>query len=148
MSYFRYTSRQVRMKDRELDWDRYALLDKSTGQIVDMAVFVRRLEGKYWERAYAKTLAEYIGLAGSSSANILAHMLKVKDSNNLILGTVREIAKSSNTAPKTVSLLFKKLGEKSLLKKVRSGCYMLSPDLLRYGNSTKGAMMVRVWGDL
>ena len=136
------------MKEKDLDWNKYALLNKETGEVLDMAVFVKRLEGKYWEKGYAKTLAEYIGLAGSSSANILAHMLKVKDSNNLVLGTVREIAKSSDTAPKTVSLLFKRLGEKNLLKKVRSGCYMLSPDLLRYGSNTKGAMMVRVWGDL
>lgn len=136
------------MQEKDLDWNRYALMDKSTGEVLDMAIFVKKLEGKYWEKAYAKTLAEYIGLAGSSSADILAYMLKAKDSNNLILGTVREIAKSAGTAPKTVSLLFKRLGEKKLLKKVRSGCYMLSPDLLRYGNNTKGAMLVRFWGDL
>jgi len=135
------------MSDARTDFDRYVVMERDTGNIVNVDVFLETVPSKYWEKAYAKVLAEYVGTAGNASANILAWVLKSKDANNLVHGSFSEIAELCGTTKPTVSGLFQKLYKKELLKKVRNGCYMVSPNILRHGSNTRGAMVLRLWQD-
>lgn len=125
----------------------YIMVNKVTGETVDADIFMEQIPKEYWEKAYAKVLAEYIGVAGTATNNVLAWLIKNKDSNNRIIGTFSQIAVECNTTVPTVSTLFQKLYKQELLKKVQNGIYMLSPNLLRHGNSTKGAILFKKWGD-
>jgi DNA-binding IclR family transcriptional regulator len=92
-------------------------------------------------------LSEYIQCGEGKSVNILAYFIKEKDNNNLIQGTQREIAARANVSLSVVSRTMKALEAKGMLKKVRSGCYMLSPEIMRYGETIRGSIMFRLWGD-
>lgn len=126
----------------------YEITDKITGEVVDIQLFIERVTKDKWEKAYAKTIAEYIGIGGSASCKVLAHLISARDSKNLILGTQREIAKELQIAPKSVSTVFKVLRERDMLKEIRSGCYFLSPKVIAYGNRVHGAMLLRIWGEI
>lgn len=127
--------------------DTYTMINDRTGEAVPVDMFIERIPKEYWERAYAKVLAEYIGVAGTATNNVLAWLISNKDANNRIVGTFSLIAEECDTTVPTVSTLFQKLYKKELLKKVRNGVYMLSPSLLRHGNQNKGAIMFKQWGE-
>jgi hypothetical protein len=127
--------------------DTYTMVNDRTGEIVPVDMFIEKIPKQYWERAYAKVLAEYIGVAGTATNTVLAWLIKNKDSNNRIIGTFAIIAKECKTTVPTVSTLFQKLYKKEFLKKVHNGVYMLSPSLLRHGSQTKGAILFKKWGD-
>jgi hypothetical protein len=127
--------------------NQYIFINKTTGETVDVDIFMEQIPKEYWEKAYAKVLAEYIGVAGTATNNVLAWLIKNKDSNNRVIGTFSQISIECKTTVPTVSTLFQKLYKRELLKKVQNGIYMLSPNLLRHGSSTKGAIMFKKWGD-
>ena len=128
--------------------DTYTMVNDRTGEVVPVDMFIEKVAKGYWEKAYAKTLAEYIGVAGTATNTVLAWLLKNKDSNNRIVGTIAIIAKECGTTNPTVSNLFQKLYKKCLLKKIHNGVYMLSPAMLRNGNQTKGVILFKQWGDV
>jgi Firmicute plasmid replication protein (RepL) len=125
----------------------YLVIDRISGEEIPMPVFIEACESGYWEKAYAKTLAEYIGAPGSAPCTILAFLVSEKNVNNLINGTISEIAKKTNASPKTVSNIFKILIDRNMLKKVRNGCYFFSPEIMRHGSKVRGAMLIRYWNE-
>lgn len=127
--------------------DTYTMINDRTGEAVPVDMFIEKIPKDYWERAYAKVLAEYIGVAGTATNTVLAWLVTNKDSNNRIVGTFALIAKECSTTVPTVSTLFQKLYKRKLLKKVQNGVYMLSPSLLRHGNQNKGAVLFKKWDD-
>jgi len=127
------------------DDDRYMMIDTKTGEMLSVDIFIEQIPQGYWERAYAKILAEYIGVAGTATNTVLAWLIKNKDSNNRIIGTFAHIAAECETTIPTVSNLFQKLYKKEFLRKVQNGIYMLSPRLLRHGSQTKGAILFKKW---
>ena len=129
------------------DNDNYVIMNKTTGEMVNVDIFIEQIPKEYWERAYAKVLAEYIGVAGTATNKVLAWLIKNKDSNIQIIGTFSRIAEECGTTVPTVSALFQKLYKREFLKKIQNGIYMLSPSLLRHGSQTKGAIMFKKWGD-
>lgn len=127
------------------DPTRYQVVDRQTGEEVPIQIFIDQSQVDYWEKAYAKTIAEYLNIAGNAAAEVLAHFLKIKDSKNQIHGTHREISAKLNVAKATVSTVIKKLQKAHMLHMLRNGCYMLSPHVIRHGSRTQGAMVLRLW---
>ncbi len=136
------------MEKDYFDPTRYKVIDSQTGEEVPIQIFIDQSQSEYWERAYAKTLAEYVNLAGSSAATVLAHFLKIKDSKNQVHGTHREMAEDLNVAKSTVTTVITTLQENNMIHLIRNGCYMLSPHVIRHGSRTQGAMVLRLWKKL
>lgn len=126
----------------------YMVIDRVTGEEVDVAIFVERASKSGWQKAFAKVLAEYIDCAGDKSSTLLAWLIKNKDQANLILGTQSEIAGRSRVSIAVTKRVMKKLIDKGMMKLVRSGCYMITPKMMRVGDNYKGAMLLRLWGEI
>jgi len=127
--------------------ENFIIVNKSTGEAIPVDIFIEQIPDDYWEKAYAKMLAEYIGVTGTATNKVLAWLITNKDSNNMVIGTLSKIAKECDTTVPTVSTLFQNLYKREFLKKVQNGVYMLSPSILRHGNATKGAILFKKWGD-
>jgi len=126
----------------------YKLIDLVTGEEVPLQAFVERVTKDKWEKAYAKTLAEYIGMGGNEACKVLAYLIAERTSKNLILGTHKEVAEDAGVSARFVSKLYAVLMNRGMLKKVRNGCYFLNPEIICYGKKTHGAMLLRLWGEL
>jgi len=136
------------MSEEFVNKSTYMLIDRITGEEVNIDLFIEKASSEYWEKAYAKTLAEYINISGTNTNKVLAYLIKQKTIENIINGTVREIAVKAEASHTTVAKVFKVLQKKKLLKKVRNGCYFLSPDILRHGSANRGAMLIRMWDSI
>lgn len=126
----------------------YMVVDRITGEEVNVEIFIEQAGVKGWQKAYAKTVSDYIKCGDGKSVDLLAYIIKEKDNNNLLHGTQRELAKLSGVSLAVVARTLSALTKKGLLKKVRSGCYMVSPKIMANGNKKVGAMIFRLWGDL
>ena len=126
----------------------YMVVDRVTGEEINIAIFIEQASVNGWQKAYAKTVAEYIKCGGGSCVELLAYILVKKDNTNLLHGTQREIAVSAKVSLAVVSRTIKALTDKKLIKKVRSGCYMVSPKIMANGGHNVGAMMFRLWGEI
>ena len=127
----------------------YTVTDNITGEVVDVAIFIEQASRSGWQKAYAKVLAEYIRCGGGKSEQLLAYIIEKKDGNtNILHGTQIEIAKMSGVSRPTVARVFETLIEKGMLKKIRSGAYLVTPKMLVNGNKKVGAMVLRLWGEL
>lgn len=140
------------MKHKD-DYDRfnpatYMVIDRIAGEEVDVKIFVEQASIKGWQKAYAKILAAYINVAGDKSSQLLAYLIENKTSENLVHGTQDEIAAGSGVSVAVAKRVFKKLLDGKFLKKVRSGCYMITPRMMRVGSDYQGAVLFQLWDDI
>lgn len=125
----------------------YKIVNIDTGEFLDMEIYFERTSKAGWEKAYAKVLTAYIDVAGDKSAQFLAWIIKARERSNILLGTQREMAEKSGVSMTVVKRIMKALIERDLLRKVRSGAYMLTPKMIRNGDRCIGAAMIKQWDD-
>ena len=125
----------------------YTVTDNTTGEIVDVDMFIDTVQKSGWEKVYAAMLSDYIGLAGNMPSRVLGYLLKARDGRNIIIGTHKKIAKDSGVSLPSVKKVFKILLDKGFIKKVSNGVYMLTPRMIRHGHIGRGVMMMRLWAD-
>ncbi|WP_150137957.1 replication/maintenance protein RepL [Candidatus Enterovibrio escicola] len=126
----------------------YEVRDKITGEILDVSIFIERAKQNGWEKAYAKTLGEYIKCGGGQATEFLAYILEKKDPRNMLYGTQREFAAKTGVSLPVINKTMKALEQVNLIKKVRSGAYMLSPNVIRNGSNKTGVILFRLWKDV
>lgn len=123
----------------------YMVVDRVTGEEVDIKIFIEQVGKDKWEKAFAKTVAEYIGAGGNSACYVLAYIIRNHNAQNLVLATYEEIARECKCSQTTVGKVFKALYAKKLMREIRGGCYFLSPKVMSYGKKGHGAMLLRLW---
>ena len=127
-----------------LDPSRYGVIDLVTGEVMPVTILMDKTPQR-WNMAFAKTLADYLNLSGNPATAVLAHLLTVKDSGNRILATIRDISVATDVSTKTVNRLMTKLKAVGFIRQIKNGQYMLSPHIMRHGEKTRGAMVLRMW---
>jgi len=140
--------KEITVKHDYFNPETYAVIDKVSGEEVDVKIFIEKASVSGWQKAYAKTLSEYIRCGDGKSVDFLAYVLEKKDHNNLLHGTQRELAEKTGVSLGVITRTMNALTKKRLIKKVRSGTYMVSPAMLRNGDNKKGALMLRLWGGI
>lgn len=123
----------------------YTVIDNITGEVLDVAIFIDNAKKAGWEKAYAEMLSSYISCGSAKATDLLAWIIQSRDGTNLIHGTQEDIAEKAKVSIFVVKAVFKKLYKKGLIKRIRSGCYMVDPKMIRNGDNRKGAMMLRLW---
>lgn len=131
-----------------LDPSDYILVHKKTGETLEVSIFVEQANKSGWEKAYAKTIADYISYGGDKPSQLLAWLLKNRNrSTNQVIGSQRAISEGAGVSIALTKKVMKRLINKGLVRMVQNGVYMLSPKMIRNGNNGKGAMMLRLWSD-
>ena len=125
----------------------YQIINKSTGVVMDMDVIVKKCDANGWQKTYAKSLSELID-CGGGVAKVIAYIIKNKNVDNMVIGTYQQIADKSGVSKRTVATAFKELTEKGFLKLKSPSCYMLDPNVMRYGSTGKGVALVTVWSNI
>ena len=104
-------------------------------------------DAKGWQKTYAKSLAVMVD-CGGGVAKVIAYILKNKNVDNMIIGTYQQIADKSGVSKRTVATAFKELSSKGFLRVKSPSCYMLDPNVMRYGSAGKGVALVTVWANI
>jgi len=133
------------MKDR-FNPSTYMVIDRITGDEVDVAMFVQETSRNGWEKAYASAMADYIGIGGDGVAKILAYFIRSRNRHdNYVIGTYKVISDKTGVSKSTVIRTMKKMLDGGHIKKKQNGVYMVNPNLIRYGSKTVGVIMMKLW---
>lgn len=93
-----------------------------------------------WQRSYPNELNNYLS---SGNSKVLNYLLKVKDEQNVIFGTIRRLALDMGVSFVTVSKVFTTLQKKKLLTMRSPGCYVLNPQVMSDGRGYMHLLLVQ-----
>ena len=112
-------------------------IDATTGEIVQMQV------SKYEERDFNFTkiwMRDFIlslEIIGNKKMDVAFWVIEHINSENMLVGTIRNMANELNVSTQTVQLTLNALIESGLLKRLQSGLYMINPNIVFKGGHQK-----------
>ena len=113
-----------------------SIIDDITKEIIEEVPTISMNTDKNFEKIWLGHIVDALDMIGNQKIKVILHMMKHRTkSNNMFLGTQREIAKDTGVSLKTVNFTIKALKEANFLQEVRSGNYQLNPDFIFKGQS-------------
>lgn len=126
----------IQIKEQEY----YQQINPDTGEVVGevrkVDVVVREVPRTGFAITYLSTIINLIDSIGNRKMKVVKYVLKNMDSNNVLIQTVREIAKGAECSVQTVNDTLKLLESAGIIAR-RTGIVMLSPRLVHKGNAKK-----------
>lgn len=115
------------------------LVDLDTGEEIYVDQVTKRVYGtKNFIKVYLADLLQMLGLLESKPLDVLCYIIEnTNTSNNIFIGTYKQIAKDTGTSEPTIAKVMKKLQEGKYIKKVQNGVYFISPSVMVKGNDFK-----------
>ena len=110
---------------------------KPIGEPKEVDVVLKRSDRNNFMITYLATIIELIDRLGNQKMKVVKYLLaKMGKYDNIIVKTVREIAKETGMCTKTVVDTLRILEEANIISR-RPGVIMMSPKLLHRGNAQK-----------
>ena len=60
----------------------YMVIDRVTGEELNVDIFIEKASTAGWQKAYAKTVSEYIKCGDGKSVDLLAYIIENKEYND------------------------------------------------------------------
>ena len=110
------------------------------GDIIVADIAVKEVPRSGFAITYLATIVQLIDNIGNKKMQVVKYVLQKMDSNNVLIETIREIAKNSGTSLQTVNETVNetlRILEGAGIIARKSGAVMLSPKLIHKGNAKK-----------
>lgn len=123
---------------------RKALIDVETGEQILVDNIVKRVYGSknFW-KMYLMDFLMVLGIIDSKQVDVFIYIVQnTNPSNNLFIGTYKEIAKECKVSEPTIAKIMKKLRENNFIKKKQNGVYFVNPNILMKGNDRKRQILL------
>ncbi|EUJ64727.1 replication/maintenance protein RepL [Staphylococcus aureus] len=122
------------------------LIDEQSGEVIEVDNLYRKQTSGNFHKAYIIQLISMMDMIGGQKFKVVNYILdNIHWSNNILMGTTREIAKATNTSLQTVTITLKTLEEGNIIKR-RTGALMLNPELLMRGDDQKQKYLLLEFG--
>jgi DNA-binding transcriptional regulator YhcF (GntR family) len=116
----------------------HRLIDSETKKLVDVSLNLTSNETDFgFHKTWLQDLTNLLLLIGGQKVKVLNHILLSMDRENTFIGTVRGMSEKLNLSVETVTKSIKILKDSGYLKMLQNGIYMVNPDLIIRGGSTK-----------
>lgn len=126
----------LQIKDKEY----YQRINPETGEIIGdiitADVAIKEIPRQGFSITYLATIINLIDNIGNKKMQVVKYVLQKMDSNNILIETVREIAKGSGCSIQTVNDTLKLLEGAGIIAR-KTGAVMLSPKLVHKGNAQR-----------
>lgn len=136
----------------EVDNEKYAIIDKSTGNIVvdspDLNAILKKAYGQkaFWKLYMADYIQVILGSMDYKQLDVFMYIsMNTQPSTNLFIGTYDKIMKDCNVSKDTVYKLIKKLIDNNFIKRKQNGVYMVNPNIVMKGNNSKKALLINYY---
>ena len=115
------------------------LVDLETGEELIATVEVVKGDRKFgWEAIWLGTLLETIEIITNKGFKVAKYLLaKRLREENIVIGTIPQIAKETGLSEKTVRNIIKKLIEANFITRIQKGVYRVNPAVIWRGSETK-----------
>ena len=126
----------LQIKDQEY----YQQINPETGEIIGDVIVadvaIKEVPRTGFAITYLSTIVQLIDNVGNKKMQVVKYVLQKMDSNNILIETVREIAKNAGVSLQTVNATLQILEGAGIIAR-KSGVIMLSPKLAHKGNAKK-----------
>lgn len=137
LEYHAETQTLVGQKKREL-------VDTQTGEVIHVDQITKRVYGtkNFW-KMYLMDFLTVLGIIDNKQLDIFIYIAEnTNPSNNLFIGTYKQIAKDVGVSEPTIAKLMRKLQENNFIKKKQNGVYQVNPNIMMKGNDTKRQILL------
>lgn len=120
------------------------LVDTETGEVIHVDQITKRVYGtkNFW-KMYLMDFLTVLGIIDNKQLDIFIYIAEnTNQSNNLFIGTYKQIAKDVGVSEPTIAKLMKKLQENNFIKKKQNGVYIVNPNIMMKGNDTKRQILL------
>jgi predicted transcriptional regulator len=121
-------------------------INADTGEILETTVIEKEVDRDFnFHKIWLNDLMSVLNLIGGKKLDILKYLLgQMRTQDNTISVTYRQIEKELNTSQKTIAKTMKILQEANFITKIQNGLYMVNPDVIVRGKSSKkDALMIK-----
>lgn len=125
--------------------DEWQMINKRTGEVLELVAFADTGKKERWEKVYAKSLCDMLDITGDEKTKVIAYMIKHKDYENRVMKTIRAIAEDTGVSTKTVNRTLTLLQKNNYLHKLQNGLWRFSPHVMVNGKSQVGGAVFRYW---
>ncbi|WP_255287641.1 replication/maintenance protein RepL [Bacillus toyonensis] len=137
MEYHAESQTLVGQKKREL-------VDTETGEVIHVDQITKRVYGtkNFW-KMYLMDFLTVLGIIDNKQLDIFIYIAEnTNQSNNLFIGTYKQISKDVKVSEPTIAKLMKKLHANNFIKKKQNGVYIVNPNIMMKGNDTKRQILL------
>nr|WP_103626114.1 replication/maintenance protein RepL [Bacillus thuringiensis] len=120
------------------------LVDTETGEVIHVDQITKRVYGtkNFW-KMYLMDFLTVLGIIDNKQLDIFIYIAEnTNQSNNLFIGTYKQIAKDVGVSEPTIAKLMKKLQANNFIKKKQNGVYIVNPNIMMKGNDTKRQILL------
>jgi len=118
-------------------WRKEQVIDPNTGELVDRFTFEIEEHDANFHKLWLWHIAAALELIGNQKIRILSHVLTNANSDNIFIGTMRDISEKTETSTNTVNITIQLLMEADILRKQQSGVYFINPEIIFKGSANK-----------
>ena len=108
-------------------------INPATGEIHDVQVISREDRDFNFNKIWLGHIVQALDLIGNQKIKVLNYLLENKNYENVVIGTLDQIAKKANVGRNSVHDTLKILRENNIIVKVSSAVYRLNPDIIFKG---------------
>jgi len=123
------------------------LVDTQTGEVIHVDQITKRAYGakNFW-KMYLMDFLSVLGIIDSKQLDIFIYIAEnTSQSNNLFIGTYKQISKDVGVSEPTIAKLMKKLQKNNFIKKKQNGVYLVNPNIMMKGNDTKRQILLNYY---
>lgn len=115
-------------------------INQRTGEIIETQTLSREVKGDVdigFEKLWVGHILDAVQEVGNAKMQVLFWMIRNKDRNNMVHGTVRQIAEKLGVSKTTVSALMTSLRKANVVRLEYGGRWMLNPAVVFKGGHNK-----------
>jgi len=109
-------------------------INKDTGEVENFNVIKMESRDFNFDKIWIAHILDSLEAIGNQKIKVMTELLKLKNSDNLIITTQAKLAKKINVSRPVISETIQLLIESNFLQKVSGGVYRINPDHLFKGN--------------
>jgi DNA-binding transcriptional regulator YhcF (GntR family) len=111
--------------------------NNSTGEVENFQVISMEDRDFNFEKLWLVHILESLEAVGNKKIMVMNTLLKMKNSDNQIIGSQRQISKESGVSLPTVNETINILIDSNFIRKITNNVYMINPDILFKGGNKK-----------
>lgn len=115
------------------------MIDTSTGEIHKLTVIDKNISKDFnFHKIWLQDVLNVLDSFGNKKILVITYLLKImRNEDNSVSGTYREIAEACNVSLPTVSLVMNELMGSDVIKRISTATYQFNPSLIIKGSSKK-----------
>jgi len=124
-------------------------IDSSTGELKKFKVVSEEEQTDFnFQKIWVKDLIKLLKALGGSKVEVFCYILDNKNSDNIFIGSISNIANKIGVSENTVKSALKVMKELDYVRMVMHGVYQINPSLIVKGKSKKRQILLQNYRDI